>query len=955
MRGDPASSSVSFGAVSERQYNLSDAEKEEKAAAAAAPLEQAERVHAWNQEVKSELHSLREGSAALAELAAVRQLIGGSPTVAPGEPQLQEAQQQWQQQRREAPRQIAQPEMEHRHRDSMAESMSRAREELLRAESLVNSPAAPGASPQLSAQPQRPNTWSNVPVELSAEEQEEIRHRIYGSLLGAADSPPAQQPQQPQQQPQPHQHQHQHPVDAEESALREERAEASRLRAALMRFDQEDTRSNSSLLSDADVQAERDRCNTMASHLERMAYETERTRLQDAEQLAADEQELQRLKAEIARSKQNEGAVAADGGRQRGTHETAALQAELARAKNELSGVRSEEATLESMRAKEVDLLQQTLKASQRRCSALDEEVEELRGQLERNRTGGGGGGASTEELEAELAKERALRERYAALCVKLESACESPARGGMGPGAQESMAQLQESATQAEAKLRETEDRARQQLAAAEREVSAAKQSADSSRAQSQNTAERLRQAEGALAEARNRADAMQEEKQATEQAMAISVGAQEEQIVELVRRLEEAQAQAQAAVAGAPKSQQSNERVAQLQESLRVATEQKAVAERKLARSENSARELSRRAEQAVAAKQAAEETLSQTQAAAAAANQSSSRRGGGGASKQEQEEASRRVAAAEAEKRRLQQELASAHRQAAGQNAEIEKLKALVAETKQRAARAAAAMQRGGGGPGGAELSPKQKQKQEQKQERLLQGQKEMEGKLRKAWSDLKNLQKRNTELLSEVQEATAAAQAASADAEAARSSSSAPSARMQQQRGGASMRMQPAGQASPLAHLSYSGGGGGGGGSSGVLLQSTWGPTAAAVAAAVIPDGSFAAGGNGGAVSGWESRESAKESIEAWLEHAMDVVGSSVHVTTRDERKEWAGVAAKLTSRMESVTARTFTKVASDEELAALAAATHSSLQTTPGTCCISPRACALQTDAPALLL
>jgi hypothetical protein len=83
-------------------------------------------------------------------------------------------------------------------------------------------------------------------------------------------------------------------------------------------------------------------------------------------------------------------------------------------------------------------------------------------------------------------------------------------------------------------------------------------------------------------------------------------------------------------------------------------------------------------------------------------------------------------------------------------------------------------------------------------------------------------------------------------------------------------------------------------------------------------------------------GWESRDSAKESIEAWLEHALDVVGASVHITTREERKEWAALTSKLSAWLSAATARTFTNVATDEELATLAAATHSTLQAVPGT-------------------
>lgn len=135
---------------------------------------------------------------------------------------------------------------------------------------------------------------------------------------------------------------------------------------------------------------------------------------------------------------------------------------------------------IDEMREKEVDLLQQTLQASQRRCSALAEELEDLKSQLEQTGgAAGGGGGDNTEALEAELAKEKALRERYAALCVKLESACETPPRGG-GAGHQDdagAQARLEASVAEAEAKLRETEARASAELAEKEREISRVKQ----------------------------------------------------------------------------------------------------------------------------------------------------------------------------------------------------------------------------------------------------------------------------------------------------------------------------------------------------------------------------------------------------------------------------------------------------------------------------------------------
>ena len=877
MRVD--STAVTFGGVSELHYELSDTEKLQKAEAAAAPLQAAQQVRLFNQEVRSELQALRQSSPALADLDQVRKLIGDTSLRAePIEP------------------------MERRGglRDSMAESMSRAREELLLAESLVSSrrpPQSPAAQPTTAFQ--RPNTWSNGPgVELSPEEQEEIRHKIYGSLVGAADHSAPK---------------HQHPMDTEDSALRE-RAEASRLRAALMRFDQDDAQSNSSFLSDADAQAEQHR-SAMASQLEQMAYETERSRLQDAEQLAAgeqelqrlkaDEQELQRLKAEIAWNKRNVGDAA---GSEQTVQRSHQMHRELAQAKNDLSSVHRDEATLETMRAKEVDLLQQTLKASQRRCSALDEEVRELREQLERRTQDGGRGGGDTQELEAELAKEKALRERYAALCVKLEKACESPGRRAHDQSSVDTEA-LKESVVQSEQMLREAESHARQRLAEAEREISMAKESAQRSEGQAKENAGQLRNAQRALAAAERRSAALQEEKQATEEAMAVSVGAQEERISLLTQQLEEAEARAS--------DVQPSGRLAQLEESLRSATAQKADVERKLARSEQATRELSRRAEQAaeqtqeaVAAQQAAEQALSQAQSV--------------NASPQEQDAATRRAAAAEADKRRLQQELGAAHRQQAAQKSEVEKLKAQLAESKKSgSAQNGARRAHDTGQP-----SPKQKQKEE----RLLQAQQEMEGKLRKAWNDMKAMQKRNTELLSEVQEATAAAQAARAEAEAARA------------HGGASMRLPSPvrpyggpgpslhpGHASSLALLSHSGSSN----RSSKVPQSTWVPTAAAVAAAVSPNGSMSLGVDANLV-GWESRDSAKESIESWLGHALDVVGASVHVTTRDERKEWSTLATKLNTWLSGVTARAFTKVATDEELAKLAAATHSTLQAAPGT-------------------
>ena len=364
-----------------------------------------------------------------------------------------------------------------------------------------------------------------------------------------------------------------------------------------------------------------------------------------------------------------------------------------------------------------------------------------------------------------------------------------------------------------------------------------------------------------------------------------------------------------------------------------------------------------------------------------------------GGGGAqvTDEEREEMTRRAAAAEAEKRRLQQELATANREKAARAAEFEKLKTLLVETKQRARAAQAQAGKAGGegastqqspqqlraeqqkeqrqqqaqqqmeakmttqeariselsqqlqqaqrtgsqspqSAGGVSQSPQQQRAQQQKEQRQLQAQKEMGTKLQQSQTELRQMQQRNTELQSEVQQATAAAQAAVAEAEASRAAANSLSDATRQRASAASpsmrsppglglrhaLRQQPMpGHASPLAHLAH-------GQAPSPVPQSTWGPTAAAVAAVVQDDG-----------HGWESRESAKESIDTWFEHAVDVIGSAVHVTTREERKEWGALASDLAKWMQAVTARTFTKVGSDEELAALAAATHVSLQIPAG--------------------
>ena len=277
-------------------------------------------------------------------------------------------------------------------------------------------------------------------------------------------------------------------------------------------------------------------------------------------------------------------------------------------------------------------------------------------------------------------------------------------------------------------------------------------------------------------------------------------------------------------------------------------------------------------------------------------------------------------------------MQQELATANREKAAGNAEFEKLKTMLAETKQRARAAQAQAGKGDGEGGSTQQSPQQQRAQQQKEQRQLQAQKEMGDKLKQSQTQLRQMQQRNTELQTEVQQATAAAQAAVAEVEASRAAANSSSAadRQRQAAGSPTMRspsghpsmrhavQQPMpGQASPLAHLSH-------GQAPSPVPQSTWGPTAAAVAA-VVQDG----------IHGWESRESAKKSIDVWLLHAVDVIGSAVHVTTRDERKEWGALASDLATWLEAVTARTFTKVGSDEELAALAAATHASLQIPAG--------------------
>ena len=99
------------------------------------------------------------------------------------------------------------------------------------------------------------------------------------------------------------------------------------------------------------------------------------------------------------------------------------------------------------------------------------------------------------------------------------------------------------------------------------------------------------------------------------------------------------------------------------------------------------------------------------------------------------------------------------------------------------------------------------------------------------------------------------------------------------------------------------------------------QSSWVPTAAAIASAIHASASPAMIIHGGAhKGGWGSRSAAKEFVDRWFEHAHDMIGASVHVTTREERKAWDETAAKLEQWMEGVTARTFTKVGTDEELA-----------------------------------
>ena len=70
------------------------------------------------------------------------------------------------------------------------------------------------------------------------------------------------------------------------------------------------------------------------------------------------------------------------------------------------------------------------------------------------------------------------------------------------------------------------------------------------------------------------------------------------------------------------------------------------------------------------------------------------------------------------------------------------------------------------------------------------------------------------------------------------------------------------------------------------------QSSWVPTAAAIASAIHASASPAVIIHGGAhKGGWGSRSAAKEFVDRWFEHAHDMIGASVHVTTREERKAW----------------------------------------------------------------
>ena len=524
-----------------RSFELSESELQEKIEAARPAAVAAEAVH--------ELRALREQSGAeggaLAELRAARELIAAAaePASATG----------------------AEPAMDGSGRAGMAESMAEARAELERAEELVQH-----------------STWSQVPVELSAEEQEEIRHKIYGSIVGSADpeAPPGWDAAQPAQ---------------EDSVMSEERAEAARLRSALLRFG-DDADGAENLAADGSASSE---TSSVHAQLERMAYETERSRLAGQQRQITDERELQRLQAEISRTK--------------------GMSDELARAKEELRAMQAQEtagggpAGHDGDGGQDTELLQQTLLASRRRAAALDDEVQDLRRQLAEG-SGDAGGSRATEELEQELAKEKALRERYAELCVKLEAACET-SEAGESAAAQADSEALATQQAEASARLEEAE-------AAASEEIERLAAAVASERERNARTESDLREAKAELQAAQALAASRQQEKEATEEAMAVSVGAQEERLTDLNQQLHAARR----AALEAPGSPGKAETV-RLQESLRVERdtsrqerERSAAAEERLTVAEQSVRDLTRRLGEAEERAELAEEEKSAAEGALA-----------------------------------------------------------------------------------------------------------------------------------------------------------------------------------------------------------------------------------------------------------------------------------------------------------------------------------------------
>ena len=521
-----------------RSFELSESELQEKIEAARPAAVAAEAVH--------ELRALREQSGAeggaLAELRAARELIAAAaePASATG----------------------AEPAMDGSGRAGMAESMAEARAELERAEELVQH-----------------STWSQVPVELSAEEQEEIRHKIYGSIVGSADpeAPPGWDAAQ------------------EDSVMSEERAEAARLRSALLRFG-DDADGADNLAADGSASSE---TSSVHAQLERMAYETERSRLAGQQRQITDERELQRLQAEISRTK--------------------GMSDELARAKEELRAMQAQEtagggpAGHDGDEGQDTELLQQTLLASRRRAAALDDEVQDLRRQLAEG-SGDAGGSRATEELEQELAKEKALRERYAELCVKLEAACET-SEAGESAAAQADSEALATQQAEASARLEEAE-------AAASEEIERLAAAVASERERNARTESDLREAKAELQAAQALAASRQQEKEATEEAMAVSVGAQEERLTDLNQQLHAARR----AALEAPGSPGKAETV-RLQESLRVERdtsrqerERSAAAEERLTVAEQSVRDLTRRLGEAEERAELAEEEKSAAEGALA-----------------------------------------------------------------------------------------------------------------------------------------------------------------------------------------------------------------------------------------------------------------------------------------------------------------------------------------------